>query len=142
MPLPNQCAGNGVCGDAGDGRGLCEEGPTDRFCNGILKSDGSGFISCLGNADCDPGTIGLEAGDCTLVAGRPCFFETITATGEPNPSAPLGSAVFCIPPTSNGGINTVAGLPGPGRILTQTQTRTFCSSDTNVEYTPGVGGCP
>jgi hypothetical protein len=141
-PLPNQCAGNGVCKDLGNNTGLCDQGPNDRFCDALLKVDGSGFISCLGNADCEPGTIGSDAGACTLVAGRPCFLDNITSQGQASPNAPLGAATFCIPPTSNGGINTVAGLPGPGRVLTQTETRTFCSSDQDVRYTPGVGGCP
>jgi cysteine-rich repeat protein len=142
LPLPDQCNTTGGCIDIGDGQGQCDGGPTDKLCDGILRANGNGFIACLSNADCDAGTIGLAAGSCTIVQTRKCFMDPITATGTPNPSAPVGVASFCIGKTSNGGINTVAGLPGPGRVITQTSTRTFCSSDTSVEYTPGVGGCP
>ena len=44
--------------------------------------------------------------------------------------------------TANGGINAVAGLPGPARVVNQVSAKTFCDSDPLVEYIPGVGGCP
>ena len=52
----------------------------------------------------------------------------------------MGAAIFCIPPTANPGINTVAGLPGPGRVTNQGLTRKFCG-DFQTEYTPNIG-CP
>jgi ABC-type sugar transport system ATPase subunit len=39
-------------------------------------------------------------------------------------------------------INTVAGLPGPGRVISQGAATTFCAGDHGVTYQPGVGGCP
>ncbi len=142
LPRPNQC-NQGICNPVGDGStGQCAMGPSDLACDGVLRADGVGFIGCLSNADCAFDTIGVDAGFCTLENVRACFLDTITGTGDPHPSQPLGAATFCIPKTSNGGINTVAGLPGPGRVLTQSATRTFCKSDNNVEYQPGIGGCP
>jgi hypothetical protein len=29
---------------------------------------------------------------------------------------PVLTALFCVPPTTNGAINEIAGLPGPGRL--------------------------
>jgi hypothetical protein len=141
-PLPDQCSTTGNCVDIGGGEGECGTGPNDRLCDAIVRANGEGFISCLGNADCEPGTIGVDAGACTLTKKRKCFLSPIAATGTPDPSNPIAVAAFCIAKTSNGGINTVAGLPGPARVKNQASGRTFCGSDTNVQYQPGVGGCP
>lgn len=140
-PLANQCAGNGLCNDAGGGEGLCDQGPSDKFCDGIVRANGEGFIACQVQADCDvfPGGI---AGSCTLSKGRECFLDTIVATGSADPQYPLGVATFCIAKTSNAGINSVAGLPGPGRVINQGAVTHFCASNPNVVYIPGVGGCP
>jgi hypothetical protein len=141
-PQPDQCTTTGNCVDLGGGQGECGVGPTDKLCDGIVRASGEGFIGCLGNLDCTPGTIGVDAGACTLTRQRPCFLDPITAVGTPDPGAPIGAAAFCIAKTANGGINTVAGLPGPARISNQAVTATFCGSDPNVQYVPGVGGCP
>jgi cysteine-rich repeat protein len=141
VPLPNQCD-NFDCSDLGGGQGECTTGPDGTFCDGIVRADGNGFISCLGNADCAPGTIGLAAGDCTLSERRKCFLDPITAQGVADPDRPVSAAVFCVAPTSNGGINTVAGLPGPGRVINEGVGTSFCASNPAVAYTPGVGGCP
>jgi hypothetical protein len=82
------------------------------------------------------------AGDCTLVERRACFLDPIVATGTPDPEFPVAGAVFCVPPTSNSGINSAAGLPGPGRAVNQGEAHTFCASDNNVEYQPGANVCP
>jgi cysteine-rich repeat protein len=141
-PLPDQCASTGNCVDLGGGQGECGVGPVDNLCDGIVRASGEGFISCLADIDCEPGTIGIDAGACTLVRTRPCMLDPVSSSGTPDPSAPIAAATFCIAKTSNGGINTVAGLPGPATVRNQAGTKTFCGSDTNVQYTPGVGGCP
>jgi hypothetical protein len=140
-PRQNQCS-DSTCTDSGDGSGQCDAGPMERFCDAIVRANGEGFIACLGNADCDPGTIGLEAGACTLSKLRGCFAPTILAQGTPDPEAPTIQSIFCIPPTSNGGINSVAGLPGPGRVLNQTISTSYCDAGRTQAYVPGVGGCP
>jgi hypothetical protein len=142
-PQPNQCEDT-ICSSAGGGEGVCAGNSIgDKFCDGIVRSNGEGYIQCTGsNADCAPSNIGLPGGNCTLEKTRECFLNPITATGSANPQTPLGVAAFCIPPTSNPAINQVAGLPGPGRIKNQARSRTFCASDHNIAYQPGVGGCP
>jgi hypothetical protein len=138
----NTCDGTCVpVAGAGGILGECSEGPDDRFCDGFLRASGEGYIQCQSNADCDPGNIGVEGGVCWLVKRRPCFLDPIVADGDPDPTNPIGAAVFCIPPTSNFGINTVAGIPGPGRVLTQAHSQLFCANDPNKVYVPGVGGC-
>jgi hypothetical protein len=141
-PLPDQCSTTNDCIDLGGGEGECNGGPSDLLWDGIVRADGSGFIACLGNADCSPGVIGLAAGSCTLTKTRECFLDPITATGIADPDTPVAVASFCIGKTSNGGINTVAGLPGPARVKNQAGAKTFCDSDPNTQYQPGVGGCP
>ena len=102
--------------------------------------DGEGFLSCTGNADCAslPNGIG---GLCTITKPRECFLDPIVAQGAANAEFPIGAATFCIAQTGNGGINTVAGLPGPGRVVNRGAV-IFCASNQAVTYTPGVGGCP
>lgn len=140
-PLANQCAGNGLCNDMGAGEGSCDQGPTDMFCDGITRANGEGFLACQKQEDCDvfPGGI---AGNCGITKQRECFLDTIVAQGAPHPSTPLGVATFCIAKTGNAGINSVAGLPGPGRVVNQGSVTHYCASNPAVTYTPGVGGCP
>ncbi|HYB98461.1 MAG TPA: hypothetical protein VEC57_04930 [Candidatus Limnocylindrales bacterium] len=141
FPSPNQCQG-GLCEDAGDEEGLCTEGPDESSCDAVVKANGDGILSCSVNADCEPASVGVDAGNCTLVKRRECFLDPIVATGQASPTMPVGASVFCIPPTSNQPINTVAGLPGPGRVTNQAISRTFCENAPETQYTPGVGGCP
>ncbi|MFQ5351638.1 MAG: hypothetical protein ACE5D3_01025, partial [Candidatus Binatia bacterium] len=141
IPRRHDCGASG-CVDV-DGNGLVGECPnkTEMFCDGFLKTNGAPFIGCLADGDCLATTIGFDAGKCTIVVNRPCFLDVVVADGMADPSAPVTAATFCIPPTINSGINDAAGLPGPGRVVTQTAVRTFCKSDPSVEYIPGVGGC-
>jgi hypothetical protein len=135
-PLPNQCT-DAFCTDVGDGEGECDgAGPADLGCDGILRANGEFFIFCVNNADCDPNNIGINAGNCTLGKLRDCFLPTITATGNPDPVAPVTAATFCAASTANVAINAVTGLPGPGRVVLQSSDVARCDSD---EYTPGFG---
>jgi len=93
------------------------------------------------NTDCVIG--GADYGDCTLSTRRSCFLDPIEAVGDPDPEFPVAGAVFCIPPTENGGINVAAGLPGPGRVISQGAATTFCASNNDAAYTPGgIPACP
>jgi hypothetical protein len=141
FPVPNGCT-DLACSDLGGGLGECTNGPDSLFCDAIVKANGTGILACFSDEDCSVGSVGIDAGLCTLSERAKCFLDPITATGTADPETPVGVATFCIPPTSNQGINSVAGLPGPGRIKNQATARTFCSTDHNVEYEPGVGGCP
>lgn len=138
-PSPNQCDAGG-CTDMGNGEGQCTTGPDDRTCDGLVRANGEGVLSCANNADCqanDP-----LNGNCTLLKRRDCFLDPIIASGTADPEFPVGAATFCVPPTVNGSINQVAGLPGPARVVNQGRSRAFCASDPLVEYVSGVGGCP
>jgi hypothetical protein len=135
----DQCAGAGVCNDAGGGEGLCAEGPDGGFCDAALRSDGEPFVACQTNADCAVFT--QDVGLCTLIRGRECFLSTISAQGDADPDYPVGVATFCIAQTTNGGINSVAGLPGPGRVTNQGRTRKFCGGIGGTEYVENAG-CP
>ena len=137
--MPRSCGG--TCTAGPDGDGTCDDGPNDLSCDAVVRANGDGFIKCQSNIDCDVGTIGIAAGNCTLAAGRECFLSTISAEGTADPDTPVGAAIFCIPPTSNAGINSVAGLPGPGRVLNQGRTRKFCGGAAGTEYVTNTG-CP
>jgi hypothetical protein len=139
---PNQCEDT-ICSSTSGGEGECSGNSVDdTFCDGIVRTSGEGYIQCTGNADCSPSNIGLPAGNCSITKRRECFVDPIVASGVADPSSPLGVATFCIPATSNPAINTVAGLPGPGRIKNQASSQTFCASNPAVVYQPGIGGCP
>jgi hypothetical protein len=141
-PAPTACDEDKCVPIAGSAEfGECELGPTDKFCDGIVRASGVGYIGCQGDADCSVNNIGLDAGFCTLSVRRACFLDPIIVSGEPDPSTPIGATTFCIPPTANRAINEVAGLPGPARVRTQARSRLFCANDPDKEYVPGVGGC-
>jgi hypothetical protein len=132
-----------VAVDEGGLFGECMTGPDDRFCDAIVKASGAGFFGCTRDADCAESSVGVPAGFCTLVQRRECFLDPIIAIGEPDPQFPIGAATFCIGKVaSSPAINTVAGLPGPARIINQAKSTLFCKSDPSVQYMPGVGGCP
>ena len=142
-PKPNACTGDFTCADQGGGEGRCNQGPDDTFCDGIATAEGRGFVACNSNADCAASSCGVvPCGQCTVVERRACFLNTIEATGTPSPQQPTTVGTFCIPPTSNAGVNAVAGLPGPGRLANAQSSTLYCASNPSVVYTPGSGGCP
>ncbi len=108
-----QDACDSACNVDGSGEGECGLA-TVEFCDGYLDEDGHGILACSVNSDCQ--TFSPDAGNCTIVQPRDCFAATISATGLPDPATPRTVATMCVPPTSNGGVNTVFGLPGPGRV--------------------------
>jgi cysteine-rich repeat protein len=138
-PKQNDCL-DGVCTDMGGGEGECAASPPFNFCDGVARANGEGFVQCGTNADCV--ALGTFIGNCTLSTPKRCFLDPISATGVQDPNFPVGVATFCIGPTGNAGINTVAGLPGAGRVKNAASAATFCASNPAVQYTPGVGGCP
>lgn len=138
---PNSCS-DGNCVDQGGGEGACNAAPNDRTCDGVVRPNGEGILGCGTNADCDSSVIGIDGGNCTLIKRRECFLDPILAEGIADPETPVGAGVFCIPPTASAGINGVAGLPGPGRVVNQGVSVLFCAEDPDSTYTPGSGGCP
>ncbi|MFN2378218.1 MAG: hypothetical protein ABR538_16940 [Candidatus Binatia bacterium] len=137
FPLPNGCD-DLLCSDAGGGEGECTTGPDDRFCDGVTKANGEGILACAADIDCAPETVGVDAGECTLVQRRECFLDSIVASGDSDPNYPVLAATHCLPPSSNAGVNIVSGRPGPARLLQQTTLTSYCGMTT---YSPGAG-CP
>lgn len=112
----NGCA-DSICTDLGSGtNGICNAGPFDGRCDGLLTAEGNGFIGCSTNFDCDEGVIGIDAGDCTISQQRLCFLDPITATGTPDPENPIMVSTYCQGPVGSTAINSTAGLPGPSRV--------------------------
>lgn len=138
-PKPNGCAGAMQCTAATDGDATCDEGPLDAYCDGLVRSDGRGFIQCLTNADCDPSVIGVNAGECALTHPRECFLPTIEAQGVPDPDTPVAAALYCAGPSSGAGFNAAWGIVGPARLVTQLQTRKLCGGSLGAPYVSGVG---
>lgn len=110
----NQCD-FGICTVDGSGEGQCASG-TVEFCDGYVDEDGRGIVTCFFDSDC--AAWGPEAGACTISQPRDCFDPTISATGAADPATPRTVAATCVPPTSNSAVNSVFGLPGPGRVRT------------------------
>lgn len=135
---PNSCLDNTTtpmvdgsqCASVGGGEGQCPEGPVDQHC--AIET----FRGCLVDGDCP------AAGDSCLGVNRDCYLDQgvvggqIAATGTTtvpvkHASRPTFASVFCIAPTGSSSVNSVAGLPGPGRlqlggVATENGTATTC----------------
>jgi hypothetical protein len=127
---PNQCD-DAICtpntppdGDSVD-EGVCAAGPNDTVCSFER------FRGCLSDNDCTPPPAG-GCSDCVpgqqcVSRPRQCFTDngviggTMTVAGSAEPfcgnsaDAAIG-ALFCIGPTTSTAANSVAGIPGPGRL--------------------------
>jgi hypothetical protein len=120
---PNACVddtaipGDGtICTVDGGGEGHCAEGPPNQHCH--IET----FRGCTMPADCP------AAGDSCDADIRDCFpgsgngiGDSVTAVGShegPRNHAGVQTfgSVFCAAHTSAAAVNSVAGLPGPGRL--------------------------
>ncbi len=136
---PNNCNDlNCTEGVPGSGDGTCLAGPTDLYCAGEVRHDGSGYINCASNTDCD--VLGPGFGPCALTQQRKCFAPTITATGVPSPNSPVTVSTHCIAPTASAAVNASLGLPGPARVSMQMTPTIGCAIGSAV-YEPEIGGC-
>ncbi|MCC6765966.1 MAG: hypothetical protein IT293_15010 [Deltaproteobacteria bacterium] len=108
---PAQVQANPCVGDRCAADGRCPEGPVDGACSTAPYRD---CRPGTGREDCD--AVAPGSGECRL-AERPCFGETITATGRCDPTRPTYVAVFCTPQTRAAALNSSAGLPGPSRLV-------------------------
>jgi hypothetical protein len=136
---PNDCS-DLTCtpGVTNPGEGTCANGPTDLFCAGETRHDGSGYIPCTTDADCS--AVGPGVGPCTLSSQRECFPDAILASGVPSPNSPVTVSTMCLPPTASAAINGSLGLPGPARISMQMTPTIGCTLGASV-YEPEIGGC-
>jgi hypothetical protein len=146
------CTSNADCSTAG---GVCvavagectETGPVDTYCDGVTLADGSAYIVCLTNADCDQTDCGAGigpglCGTCSAGRVRRCFLDPVVAVGIPDPVAPLNAALFCEGLTSSISFDNAEGLPGPVRRVRQSQVSYACAGAPEASYVPGIGGCP
>jgi len=114
--IPNECDGGvGDCAFDTGNEWACVTGPFELFCgpSAIHKA-------CATNADCP------VPGDTCAGKFRNCYNngqigDSVTATGVADPpvahqSDPTLAALFCIGPTTAPAVNSVAGLPGLGRL--------------------------
>ncbi|MCC6847000.1 MAG: hypothetical protein IT294_00765 [Deltaproteobacteria bacterium] len=108
---PAQVQANPCVGDRCAADGRCHEGPVGGTCANAPYRD---CRPGTGREDCE--AVAPGSGECRL-AERPCFGETITATGRCDPKHPTYVAVFCAPQTRAAALNSSAGLPGPVRLV-------------------------
>ena len=139
---PNQCS-DATCSPTTGNEGECSGGPFEQFCGPdatfagcTTDADCASFTTCSGGSNpaqpcstasqCPGGTCAAQQ-TCSVGKFRPCFTDngaagaSIQATGATDPpvnseSNPTLAALFCIGPTTSGSVNSVAGLPGPGRL--------------------------
>lgn len=127
--LDNHCEG-GLCGPGDPEEGACVAGPPLFHCNGDKKD----FIICQESqagtrAGCEWGPNGVEgdvddipgAGEC--ISDFPgCFVNDAQAEGGDIFNGRGDStnfhtvALYCVPPSTNIGVNLVGGVGGPGRL--------------------------
>ncbi len=105
-----------LCAATGNGEGSCPSSTINQRCN--IET----FRGCTTNLDCPfPGdACGANLLEC-FPGYNGVIGDTISATGAA--AAPRNHAgtqtfasVFCLAPTGSSSVNTVAGLPGPGRL--------------------------
>ncbi len=131
---PNACT-DGICSS----EGLCEAGPVDHYCDGVVHRDGRGYIACTTQADCSA----LNAGSCSVLDLRRCFTDPITVDGNADIYNPVTGGIFCIPATTNIAVNQTAGLPGPGTVNLDFDADVRCQSDVDQVYDfPNGDACP
>jgi hypothetical protein len=126
---PNACTSSTCTPNPSDTQsvdeGICATGPFDLLCSTET------FRGCLTSANCNPPPDGscldCVPGQTCEARTRECFTDDgmiggdISALGSPDipctdTSRPSLGALFCVAPTSESAPNTVAGLPGPGRL--------------------------
>lgn len=130
---PNSCTSNDCSALPGiTHRGECTSGPDDKFCDGFLRGNGRGILSCTNNSACQGFEGGQQqvcpnddCGSCSIVERRSCFNDPIVITGTPDLDNPILGATFCLPPTSNAAVNSATGTPGPGVVRLESFVERF-----------------
>jgi hypothetical protein len=132
---------------AGDGEAECAAGPVTQHCK-IATQRG-----CLTSTDCTSG--GGDPSDVCVSNNRVCYAgytgdigDKIEAQGSFTApinhwSHPTFASVFCIAPTGSAAVNSVAGLPGPGRLELDgeaTENGTAGACPTQADFLPTAKG--
>lgn len=145
-PKQNDCTTS--CTNDGNGNGECD-GPIENFCDGFLRGNGNGIITCNTDLDCDANDCdgnGMltpdECGDCLFPGVRQCFLPTVSATGTPGIFNSEGVSVFCSGQTGNAGVDNAGGLPGPGRVKLDFDFNLYCDNGSTPYQLPAGPTCP
>lgn len=144
--LPNSCVADGfVCTDTGDGiHGECAS-TVDNFCDGVTHPDGSGYLACDTDADCNAlnAECGGSCGTCSQSRNRACFLPDIVVSGHPSQDTTTVAGNFCVAGLGSSGssINTAAGLAGPARIAIDFELNPFCDSPPTKSFVGNGGNC-
>ena len=122
-------------------RGECVEGPFDKTCQ-----PGAEFYTCGDDADCAayPGTTcHTQARACYRTSGVVGDAVTVPASHDPVTGPAIGvqlGALFCLGTTSSSAVNTVAGLPGLGRMTMGATMRALPPPDRTLLQGGGTAG--
>ena len=135
--VPNGCS-DGSCEVLSGEEGVCS-GQNDLYCDGFVKANGEGIITCAVDADCDAVFGPDVAGDCTLPVPRKCFLDPIDAVGTPGTEGAVLVSTFCSAPTSSGAVNSAAGTPGPSRLSLDFEFFGRCADGS--PWGPGGASC-
>jgi hypothetical protein len=137
---PNSCL-DGTCEVLSGEEGVCT-GENELFCDGFLKANGDGVLSCLNDGDCtalDSECPGGDCGTCTLAKLKKCFLNPIEADGTPGTEGAVLVSTFCSAPTNSGSVNAAAGTPGPSRLALDFEFFGKCADGS--PWGPGGANC-
>jgi hypothetical protein len=151
-PKQNSCtAGPADCTNLNSkdpAMGICQGGPNDQYCDGALRGNGGGILTCTSQAGCDTYDSICDGGECgNCVAGMPnaqrsCFLPTISAKGVGGIFNSDGVTAFCSARTSSPTVNSAGGLPGPGRVKLDFDFDIKCDDNSTSFLFPGGSNCP
>ena len=148
--VPEECCPGGGC--------INENTPGFGPSPEVGKCSDLTYILCNSNADCVP-----NGGTCEFEPAS-CFGAKIERTGTPDPltsfcapgfttacttnadcggevceeiAEPVSVALFCLPPTTSQGINSAAGIPGPGVVTFRSRVIVARCGDGRVQEKAG-----
>lgn len=141
----NACTSVASCSDTGGNNGECG-GDVDQFCDGLLKANGEGFLTCVNDANCTTLNSlcpGGNCGTCTNFRDRRCFLPTVQVDGTPGIFGSEGVSLFCSAATASTSVNDSGGLPGLGRVKLDFDFDLWCDDNHTVQFQlPGGSNCP
>jgi hypothetical protein len=135
--------------------GHCLANAPDRYCDGFLRANGDGMVSCTTGIECALAASecpGGHCGNCNHTQVRSCFPDPFGAKGTDGvPGSTVSSGAFgagmgaslCVPATGTSLVDEIVGLPGPGRVQFDFDFESRCASDPSVVFQPpGGSNCP
>jgi len=143
-PKQNNCSALSDCKATSDPTLAVCDNDFDSYCDGAVRANGRGIITCSTDDDCNEANTGVSggAGACTLSQQRSCFLPTVTATGTQGIFNSVGVSSFCSGRTSSPTINAAGGLPGPGRVKLDFDFNLYCGTGATQYMSPLGSNCP